>query len=105
MNDETYNLLVNKISLPTPEKFIQLYLGVNDEFMESMKEQMSKFRGFDFDNITDLMNEYATLKSKYHVEKALKKASQNYAQGSLTPGKGVSIENAILNAYPLTNIK
>jgi hypothetical protein len=40
-----------------------------------------------------------------HVQAALLAASKNYAQGSLTPGKGVSIKDAILSAYPLNNIK
>ena len=43
--------------------------------------------------------------AKLHVQAALKHASENYAQGSFTPGKGVSIKDAILNAYPLNKIK
>jgi len=40
-----------------------------------------------------------------HVQAALLAASKNYAQGSLTPSEGVSIKDAILNAYPLNKIK
>lgn len=52
-----------------------------------------------------MMNEYAILKAKHYVEEALNTVSENYAQGSLTPLKGVSVKESILTAYPLTNIK
>lgn len=47
-------------------------------------------------DIIDAMISY----TKLHVKAALKKASENYARGSLTPGKGLTVKEAILNSYP-----
>lgn len=102
-------------NIPTAEEFIPNYLDANSEFMESMREQMSKLKGFNFDNIPDLMIEFA----KLHVEAALKAASEsaliretNY-KGSWT-SESISIDDytnavvdkeSILNSYQVTNIK
>lgn len=53
------------------------------------------------ETLRDLMINFA----KLHVEKALYIASRSYGQGSLTPGKGKTIKDAILTAYPLDKIK
>lgn len=54
-----------------------------------------------FSSVEEAMREF----TKLHIEEALQIASRNYAQGSLDPSKSVSIKDAILNSYPLTNIK
>ena len=92
------------------EQFIEEYLDVDGDFIEKMREQMSNMSGFNFDNIPDLMAEYA----KYHVKAALKSAAENvetydYPYMDCCPECGRTTtyvkEDSILNAYPLENIK
>jgi hypothetical protein len=90
------------------EEFIQDYLDVDCDFMESMTTQLDNCSGFGFDNIPDLMVEFA----KYHVEAALKAASEKI---NLTDEVCEALQNhwfkeyidkdSILNSYPLTNIE
>lgn len=91
--------------IPTVEEFISQYLDVDVDFVESMREQMSKLKGFDFNNIPDLMIEFA----KLHVEAALKAAAEK-GQVDFEPedydGSTAHInKESILSAYPLTNIQ
>ena len=84
------------------EQFIREYLDVDDYFMESMIDQLSKCSGFDYYNIPDLMSQYA----KYHVRLALKKVAENvkltdFANEFLQEGASDAIDkSSILNAYP-----
>jgi len=96
-----HNIKSNKI--PTSEEFIQEYLGASDEFMESMREQMNKCSGFNWDNIPDFMIEFA----KLHVKEALKEALESIpCLGSSSDiASYEEVENAVLNAYPLNLIK
>jgi hypothetical protein len=96
--------------IPTAEEFIPQYWDADTNFMESIKNQMSKIGGIDFDNIPDLMIEFA----KLHVEAALKAAAENaetyeyqYEDPCTECGRtSVYIkEDSILNAYPLSNIQ
>ena len=75
------------------EEFIQDYLDVDCDFMESMTEQLDNCSGFGFDNIPDLMAQFA----KYHVEIALNAASE----ATLL----YDFKEEIINSYPLENIK
>ena len=91
----------NKI--PTAEEFLKVYLTVDDNFISSMKEQMSKLKGFNFDNIPDFMTEFA----KLHVTEALK-AKVNAMKKESQEDSSYSIGELHAfteNAYPLTNIK
>ena len=58
----------------TAEEFIQDYLDASDDFMFSMEEQLSQCVGFNYDNIIDLMQEYARLKCKDLLEIVAEKA-------------------------------
>ena len=92
----------------TATEFIQDYLDVDCDFIESMEEQLNNCSGFGFDNIPDLMAEYA----KYHVEAALKAVldkirlsdevcevlQKHYFEEYIN-------KESILNSYPLDNIK
>jgi hypothetical protein len=53
------------------------------------------------DDITDLMNAYA----KMHVEQALKAAYNNIEYTTVDSSVPYVVEESILSAYPLTNIK
>ena len=56
----------------------------------------------DLENIYHAMREFA----KYHVEEALKQALENSPTGSSTDIPSYEdMEDAILNSYPLENIK
>lgn len=91
-------------NIPTAEEFIPQYLDVDYKFMKSIKNQMSKMRGFDFDNIPDLMVSF----TKIHVEKALKeqksKLNDLVKYGAINE-TWEEVQKTIDNAYPLTNIK
>lgn len=84
------------------EQFIEDYLGVDSDFIESMRNQMSNLSGFDFENVPDLMIEFA----KYHVKNAVKeqiriendRISDESELDRLT-------EEALKRTYPLENIK
>ena len=90
------------------EEFIKDYLDVDCDFMESMTTQLNNCSGFDFDNIPDLMVEFA----KYHVELALKEASTKVM---LTDNVCEALQehqfeeyidkDSILNSYSLENIE
>ena len=83
----------------TAEEFIQDYLDVDCDFMESIREQLDNCSGFSFDNIPDLMAQFA----KYHVTAALKNASEK-----ISDKKGKYImpnKEFILISYPLENIE
>lgn len=77
----------------TAEEFIQDYWDVDCDFMESMTEQLDNCSGFGFDNIPDLMAQFA----KYHVKAALK------AAGDAT--LLYDFKEDIINSYPLENIE
>lgn len=88
----------------TALEFIQSYLEADNDFMESMMDQMKSFSGFNFDNIPDLMAAYA----KYEVEQALKSASKAKFKSSIGESYVEHTPNAIeaiLASYPLDNIK
>lgn len=96
---------MNKI--PAAEEFIEKYLDVDCDFMESVRSQMSKMFGFNFDNIPDLMIEFAKLHVKAALEAAADKAKvvddpYSYCgnTGSEYPPDQVVDKNSILNAYP-----
>ena len=56
----------------------------------------------DLENVYHAMREFA----KYHVEEALKQALENSPTGSSTDIPSYEdMEDAILNSYPLENIK
>jgi hypothetical protein len=87
----------------TAEEFIQDYWDVDCDFMESMREQLDNCSGFGFDNVPDLMAQFA----KYHVEAALKAASEN---ADIIPDPNgmdwdVVSKDSILKSYPLENIE
>ena len=75
-----------------------------------MKTAAEFFDEGNFNNVTDMLIEFA----KIHVQEALKQASENatvtpidheeISEGSFRPIWGVDDES-ILNAYPLENIK
>ena len=94
---------MNKI--PTAEEFFMEYLDVDCDFMESMREQLDKCSGFNFDIITDIMLEFA----KLHVQAALEAASYNAEiTWDALPVIGdfqIIDKDSILTAYPLENIK
>ena len=72
------------------------------EFLRSEYERLGiKWKDGDLKSWRDEDVEILIGFAKLHVDAA----SENYAQGSLSPGKGKSIKEAILTAYPLTNIK
>ena len=89
------------------EQFIEEYLGVDSDFIESMRIQMSELSGFDFENIPDLMIEFA----KYHVKMALESASEkasltDFANEFLQEGASDAIDKeSIINSYSIDNIK
>ena len=105
--------------IPTAEEFIKanLYIskGALDEPVEAGDVIEEKGR------LAEKMEEYANLKAKFHVEAALKAASENatidfqkrtgttgtIAKRHIVNGGDVfSIwKESILSAYPLTNIK
>lgn len=87
---------------PSAEDFIQEYLDVDNDFVESMKEQMSRLRGFDFYNIPDLMIQFA----KFHVKAAVKEQIrvENDRIESESELDRLT-EEALNNLYPLANIK
>lgn len=85
---------MNKI--PTAEEFIEKYLDVDSDFMESIRLQMSKMSGFNFDNIPDLMIEYA----KLHVKAALEAAQQVYRENTNDVFLDEETKQLIINAYP-----
>lgn len=79
----------------TAEEFIQDYWDADCDFMESMTEQLNNCSGFSFDNIPDLMAQFA----KYHVKAALK------AAGDVTLWKLYDFKEDIIKSYPLENIE
>jgi len=85
----------------TAEEFIQDYWDVDCDFMESMREQLDNCSGFGFDNIPDLMAQFA----KYHVKAALKAAINNVEVTTGGDGSPLFSITSILNSYPLNNIK
>jgi hypothetical protein len=110
--------------IQTAEEFIQDYLDVSNDFMDSMKEQLKQCSGFNFDNIPDFMIEFA----KLHVQAALKEASEVYIKvekksqygkyrkwQKVKDGEEVDLFNyhmqysqdkkSIINSYPLEKIK
>ena len=92
----------NKISIA--EEFIMDYWDVDCEFVEDIRKQMSKMRGIDFNNIPDLMIEFA----KLHVKAALLAAVNNAEldRDAAQDLNGISVnKDSILNAYPEENIK
>lgn len=78
----------------TAEEFIKNYYDENDDFIEFMREQMSELKGFNYENVPDLMVEFA----KFHVDLALKRAHSNMQ----LPSEDLEFT---LQAYPLDNIK
>lgn len=104
---------MNKI--PAAEEFIEKYLDVDCDFMESVRSQMSKMSGFNFDNIPDLMIEFAKLHVKAALEAAADSAqtkttscytnASGNEKGELYEDVEIIDENSILNAYPESNIK
>jgi hypothetical protein len=100
--------------IPPVDEFFMEYLGVDCDFMESMREQLDECSGFDFGTISDTMIEFA----KRHAEDALKEASE---QAYIVCGrktkkdckqcmgggceKPIIDEDSILKAYPPENIK
>ena len=92
----------------TAEEFIQDYLDIDCDFMESMREQLDNCSGFSFDNIPDLMAKFA----QYHVKAALKEASTKVM---LTDNVCEALQehqfeeyidkDSILNSYSLENIE
>lgn len=105
------------MNIPTAEEFIPHYLGVDCNFMESMREQLSHCSGFNFDNIPDFMIEFAKLHVQAQAEAIKDKAQVEFAkdwirkEDTIKPNSLISSitvkvnEDSILNAYPLTNIK
>lgn len=92
----------NESNIPTAEEFIKEYLGVDDEFIESMREQMANLSGFDFDNLTDLMVEF----TKFHRIKILEAAAKNASHNHKVYDSTFIInKNSILESYPIENIK
>lgn len=86
----------------TAEEFIQDYWDVDCDFMESMREQLDNCHGFGFDNVPDLMAQFA----KYHVKAALKEASEKASVYADEGGYSEFVdEQSILNSYPLENIE
>jgi hypothetical protein len=85
--------------IPTAEEFIEKYLDVDSDFMESVRSQMSKMSGFDFNNIPDLMIEFA----KLHVKAALEAAADSSfksSSGDWSVQHTPNAKSSILNAYP-----
>ena len=80
----------------TPEEFIQDRYDLNSEQLDDWRDQMRKLRGFDFENIIDLMESYSVEFAKLHVEAALKEAIGEAP---------IHVSEGIRNCYPLTNIK
>ena len=92
----------------TPEEYIQNRYDLNSEQLDGWREQMVHLKGFNFDNIPDLMDAYANYKSKYYVQQALEAAAEKAEtergyQNNLPVVRVV--KQSILNAYPLDNIK
>jgi hypothetical protein len=100
------------MSIPTAEE----WLSNNKEM--SMYDVASHdeggYLGIDEKALYKIMNEYANLKSKLHVEAALKEASEQAKTEVVLKRNKVSFsaeydkvidKNSILNAYPLENIK
>ena len=83
----------------TALEFIQPYLQADDDFIESMIDQMKSCSGFNFDNIPDLMAAYA----KHEVEQALNEVLKVTHKNGIP--RIIDDKNLILNAYPLDNIK
>lgn len=50
----------------SPEEFIQNRYDLNSEQLDDWRQQMKKLKGFDFENIVDLMESY----SQYVIEKS-----------------------------------
>ena len=89
--------------IPTIEEFIQEYLGASNEFMDSMKEQMNDCSGFNWDNITDFMIEFARL----HVEACKKEIAEDYTYYLKGDEGSEVLDKKLFNkeAYPLENVK
>lgn len=100
INESVDNKILNH------EQFIEEYLGVDSEFIESMQKQMEGLSGFDYHNIPDLMIEFA----KYHVKLALQSASEkakltDFACEFLQEGAYDAIDkDSIIKSYPIDNI-
>jgi len=78
-------------NIPTAEEFIISKLGINgDVKLHQLNLELPTW--------ILLIKEYSILKSKFHVEAALKVAAK-------IPPKGEQIDKYILNAYPLDQIK
>lgn len=86
--------------LPTAEEFIEKYLDVDSDFMESIRFQMSKMSGFDFDNIPDLIVEFAKLHRVAILQAAsdTKLPPQWYGESDSRP-RNYDDKNTILNSY------
>jgi len=87
--------------IPTAEEFLEkgdYHYYINDDGEKVFYES----------GVKRAMEDYANIKAKYHVEAALKAASEKaeaepYSEGAV--GQCGIDADSILNAYPLTNIK
>lgn len=89
-------------NIPTAEEFLKIDNSFTDEDMESLKKSLEVKNIMDISDISITMIEFA----KLHVQAALKQALEDSPTGSSTdiPSYG-EMKDAILNAYPLENIK
>ena len=81
---------LNTNKIPTAEEFLSQTSMLNKKLFPKKTQ--------DFDQAVDRMKEFA----KLHVESALKEAE---IAGQNNWGNSKKMKDAILNAYPLTNIK
>lgn len=68
---------------------------------EFLDKQEKGYLMLDKKEFTSVMDNYATLKAKFHVKAALRAVADN----DNVQRYGEIDEDSILNAYPLTNIK
>jgi hypothetical protein len=99
--------------IPTAEEFMDNQ-GINEKELQNLP-------WFDYGNLLTWLEDYSNLKAKFHVEAALKAASENayveyidldtneifdYTDVITDDNVGADVnKKSILNAYPLENIK
>ena len=93
--------------ISTAEEFLKTDNGFDDNDMELLAKSLKTENRMDISDISNTMIEFA----KIHVEAALKVASNEWLMsevdkhGNLTEQSERYNTKAILNAYPLENIK
>lgn len=91
-------------NIPTPEEWLKNHKELSENDVALYDED--GYAGVDNKALYTIMEEYGKLMAKFHVEAALKAASEEKTHGMLVvPMFNEEQQKAILNAYPKENIK